>query len=504
MQILIFLLIYLSEFLTSPKFLLFYDEIEYLIIVSSHSFWQVFTLGHFPIHPIFLAIFWITSRIIIPNYTAFLFSILSGVMIYKICKIIFKNDKYFWLPSLIFLLFPGVWLINTNLMIQSLMLPVYLTSLYFFLNKKHLPFILSNIVMMGLHVDAVYWIPTIFLAPFIFKNEIKITRQEFIKLIKSGIFSVVISSVFYIFIYVFIRKEFGGATEQIFTYGSFGLLRIIRNIWVCFINNFGTITVALLAIFAIGKIKDTKEKVAWLLFFAMVSIGGAYWAGDLMMRRIVFAGVFLSLAIYKYLGKKSIFFLLLLLPITGFNASLYNKNSTPVLTLMQQEIDRLPEGQILISSHYYFPFIKYDGEILWFETGGINEIERYLKSGKRVFMTKESITAPYLLVVGNNYHITSLKKTGNSESRVLFEKFKIDLIGDSFEIKFPIDEEISKDAGQPVVFYGKNFMERLSRLRINYGDVGIWIWSVFSGHKDATGFTYKDASGAWVSPEIGI
>lgn len=504
LQIISFLLVYIGEFVTSPKALLFYDQIEYLNIVSSHSFWQVISQGHFPIHPIFLAMFWITSRITIPNYTAFLFSILSGVMIYKISKILFKNEKYFWLPSLIFLLFPGVWLVDTNLMIQSLMLPFYLLSFYFFLTKRYVPFIISNFIMMCLHVDGVYWIPTLYLAPFIFKNEIKITRQVFLRLVKSGIISIAVSLVFYIFIYVFIRKEFGGATEQIFTYSSFGLLRIIRNIWVCFINNFGTITVALLVIIVIGKIKTFKEKIAWLLFFALMSIGGAYWAGDLMMRRIVFAGVFISLAIYKYLGKKSIIFFLLLLPITALNAALYSKNKTPVLTLMQREIDSLPKDQVLVSSHYYYPFIKYDGKILWFETGEINNVENYLNNGKRVFMTKESITAPYLLVVGNNYHITSLNKVGNSESRILFEKYKIDPIGDSFEIKVPVAKEISKEAGEPVVFYGKNFWQRLSRMRVNYGDVGIWIWSLISGHKDAYGFTYKDASGAWVSPQIGI
>lgn len=501
MHLFIFVALIIAEFLTTPKILLFYDEIEYLIIVSSHSFFQVIHLGHFPIHPFFLSFFWVTSRIVLPNYTAFIFGVISAFLIYKISKKLFKRQKLFWLPALIFLLFPGVWLINTNLMIQSVLLTFYLLAIYFFLERKSIPFLISVFVMMGIHVDAIYWIPTIFLLPFVFNKEIKMDKTDLTKYAKIAFLGVALSVLFYAYIYLFIRKDFGGSTEQLLTYSSFGILRIIRNIWVCFINSFGSITPILLVFLLFKNLKSKYEWFAWILFAICISIGGAYWEGDLMMRRIVFAGVILSLALFKYLGKKSVYFLLFLLPITGLNASLYYKNLSDMpLTVMQKKVDQLPKNQTLLSSHYYYPFIKYEGDILWFESGDMGKIESYLRDGKRVFMTKESITAPYLLVIGNNYHITSLTKVGNSESRVLFEKYKIDSIGDSFEIKLPSGGEVSKEAGQPVIFYGKNYWERLSRRRINYGDLGIWIWSVVSGHKDAEGFTYKDVAGTWVWP----
>jgi hypothetical protein len=355
--------------------------------------------------------------------------------------------------------------------------------------------------MMGIHVDALYWIPTIFLIPFLFNKEIKMERKDILKFVKTAFLGVALSGLLYVCLYLFVRKDFGGSTEQLLTYSSFGILRIIRNIWVGFINSFGSITPLILLLLLFKKLKPKSEWIAWIIFAICLSAGGAYWEGDLMMRRIVFAGVILSLALYKYLGKKAAFLILFILPITGLNAALYYKDTPDMpLAVMQQTIDKLPKNQVLIQSHYYYPFIKYDGKILWFESGETNQVEGYLKEGKRVFMTKESVVAPYLLVVGNNYHITSLGKVGNSESRALFEKYKVNLIGNSFELTLPETLGIANDAGQPVVFYGTNFRERLSRLRINYGDAGVWIYSLISGHRDSIGWTYKDVTGAWVWP----
>ena len=343
---------------------------------------------------------------------------------------------------------------------------------------------------------------------FITADKILVELKNFLKIIKFikfGLVSMVLSILFYFVIYYFVRKDFGGSTEQIFAYSSFGILRIIRNIWVCFINNFGSFTPFIFLFLLIKNVRTKTEWISWLVFFILMSIGGAYWAGDLMMRRIVFAGVILSLAFYKYLGNKSLFLILFLLPITFLNAGLYYKNLTDVpLTSMQNSINKLPKDEVLVQSHYYYPFTQYDGKILWLENDNLDQIEELLKNGTRVFLTKESVTAPYLLLVGNNYHITSLGKAGNSESRKLFEKYEVDKYANSFEIKLPDAKEISALAGQPVVFYGTGFWQRLSRMRINYGDIGIWLWSLISGHKDAAGWTYKDINGAWVWPQISI
>lgn len=495
---------FIGEFLTTSKVLLFYDQVEYLRIVSTHSFWQVFPLGHFPIHPIFLAIFWITSRLIEPNATALLFGIISGILMYKISKVVFKDKKY-WLACFIFLIFPGVWLINTNLMTESMLLAFYLVSIYAFLKRKSLLFFLAVFAMLGVHIDAIYWIPTIFLLPFIFKKEVNFKRSELLKFIKLGTIATLVSIAFYAFIYIVIRKDFNGSGEQLLAYGSFGFLRMLRNTWYSFINNFGSLTLFVIVFLLIKYLKSRSQWIAWIIFGLTIFAGGSFWAGDLMMRRIVFAGVILSLALFKYLKGKTILVISYSIPIMIANAALYYQNTeTTPLSLMQKNIDQLPKGQVLIQSNYYAPFTKYDGKILWMGRDDFSQLDDDLNNGYRVFLTGESVTAPYLLVVGNNYHITSFDRIGESDAKGFFKKYKVDLFGGNFELKEPIEKKVSPMAGEPVVFYNEGFWGRLSRHRINYGDIGVWLWAIATNHRDSTGWTYKDVNGAWVYPGIKV
>jgi hypothetical protein len=491
-------IVFIAEFLTTPKALLFYDQIEYLTIVSTHNFWQVLTLGHFPIHPVFLAIFWITSRLVLPNTTAFIFGVISAVLMYLISKIIFKKGNY-WLATLIFLLFPGVWLVSTNLMVHSVLLTFYLAAIYFLLKKKAVLFFLAVLLMAGVHFDAAYWVPTIFIFPVIFKKEINLKNKDIFKFVILAMCALLISAVSYALIYIFIRKDYGGSTEQILAYSSFGTLRMIRNIWYGFFNSFGTLIPFLLA-FLIAKNTRTKlEWGAWAVFAIAVSVGGAYWEGDLMQRRIVFAGVLIALVLYKYLKNKSVWVILYLTPIILASGILYYRDSSSMaLAVMQKHIDQLPKGQVLLQSHYYKPFTKYDGKILWIGNDDLGQINKYLESGRRVFITKESVTAPYLLVVGNNYHITSVGKAGDSESRFLFKKYIVDAYGNNLELKIYKGKQVSGQAGDPVISYDQSFRGRLVRCRIDYGDIGSWIWALITNHRDPTGWTYKDARGVWL------
>jgi hypothetical protein len=493
-QIILFL-IFLAEYLTSPKALLFYDQIEYLTIVSTHNFLQVLPLGHFPIHPIFLAIFWITSRLVLPNLTAFIFGVISGLLMYQISKIIFKKGN-FWLATVIFLLFPGVWLINTNLMTQSLQLTLYLFSIYFLFRKMKKFFFLAIIMMMGVDIGSIVWIPTVFIFPIIFEKEIKYDRKKIFQFIKIAAVSVLSSIFVYWFIYYFIRRDFSGSTEQLFAYSSSGVLRLVRNAWFSFIYSFGRLTPFILLFILFKRIRSKSELLAWIIFFTAVSVLGAFWAGDLMMRRIVFAGVLIALVLYKYLREKSFWIIVYLLPVIVANGILYYRGSSDIaLTDMQKHIDKLPKGQVLIETHYLAPFTKYDGTILWIGQSDLGKIDDYLNSGKRVFITKQAITAPYMLLVGNNYHITSLGRVGESESRLLFKKYIFDAFKDNLEIKLFKGKQISGQAGEPVIAYDRSFWGRLARRRIDYGDIGSWVWAIITNHRDPIGWTYKDAGG---------
>jgi len=469
---------------------LFYDLPEYLNIVSSHPFFQVFSLGHFPIHPVFVAILWLLTRgplvkAPIPiNVIAMVFGIISIFVFNKISKLIFKNG-HFWLATIIFTLFPAVWLINTNLMVESVTLTLYLAGLYFFLTKKAMQFFISLFLMTGTHLQSIFWIPALFLAPYIF--EVNFKKEDVIKFIKIALAGISMSIVFYILLYYCSGRIPGGTTEQLSTYLSSGILRMIRNIWLSFIRNFGTLTPFVLALVLIRKIKSKKVLIAWIMFLVLVATIGANWQGVFMGRRIIFSGVILALGLYKYLQKWSVFFILYLLPIVAANVILYS-NSSPFIT------PNIPKGQVLIETHYLKPFTKYNGTILWIGESDLGVIDNYLKNGTRVFLTEQAITAPYLLLVGQNYHITSLGRVGDSESRFLFKNYTVEQYNDSFELKM-FNGVVSGEAGSPVIYYDQSFWGRLARRRIDYGDIGTWLWAITVNHRDPIGWIYKDARG---------
>lgn len=465
---------------------LFYDIPEYLEIVSSHSFWQVFSLGHFPIHPLFLAILWLSIKILPVNAIAMVFAGASLFIFYKIAKLIFVKGN-FWIPILSYILLPGVWIISSNLMVESVALTFYLASLYFFILRKKIRFFLFLFLTIGVHLQSVVWLPAIFLFPFILG--IKFSKKEFFTFVKYALFSIFLSFVFYFLIYLFSGRVIEGYTEQISVYFSSGFLRMVRNSWLSFIRDFGSLTPFILLFIFLRRVNSGKEKIIWLLFFTLVALVGANWQGDFMGRRIIFAGVPIVLLIYKYLEKKSVFFILYLFPIVAANIILYSKGS-PFNSF------QIPRDSVLIETHYLYPFTKHNGTILWMGKDDLSIIDGYLKSGKRVFLTEQAITAPYRLLVGNNYHITSLGKIGDSESRFLFRKYIIEKRENVSELKLFEGKKISEEAGNPIFFYNDHdFWGRLARRRIDYGDFGSWLWIIAVNHKDPTGWTYKDVRG---------
>lgn len=431
-----------------------------------------------------MGILWVMTRVLPVNAIAMLFGAISIFIFNKISKLLFKEGSY-WLSTVIFALFPAVWLINTNLMVESMTLTFFLSALYFFLSKKKIWFFISLFLMIGTHLQSIFWIPAIFLFPYIF--EIKIEKKTVLDYLKISLAATIVSIGFYILLYYFSGRIPGGTTEQLSTYFSSGILRMIRNIWLSFIHNFGTFTPFIFVILLFKNVKSKKVLVSWVLFFALVFLIGANWQGDFMGRRIVFAGVILALALYKYLLKRSVLFILYLLPIVMANVILY-ASRTPFV------VPNIPKGQVLVETHYVKPFIKYDGTVLWIGGDEMGAIDDYLKNGKRVFLTKQAVNAPYLLLVGQNYHITSLGKVGDSESRFLFKKYIVEPYAEGFELKI-FKGIASQEAGKPVIFFDQSFWGRLARRRIDYGDIGTWIWALVTNHRDPTGWIYKDARG---------
>ena len=203
-------LVFILMFLATPKTLFFYDAPEYLRVVSENSFLQALPLDHQPIHPVFIGTLWVSSHLInlltgnmvySLNLSAYFFGVLSIILFYKLAKKFLRGSLPI-LATLVFSLFPAVWIINTNLMVESLLLTLFLFSslcLIKVIEKsvessrsamkeantwkvakwnavKHLTpsrwkvlYVLSIVFLIVSHVQTIFWLPAVFSLIYFFK-----------------------------------------------------------------------------------------------------------------------------------------------------------------------------------------------------------------------------------------------------------------------------------------------------------------------------------------------
>jgi hypothetical protein len=197
------------------------------------------------------------------------------------------------------------------------------------------------------------------------------------------------------------------------------------------------------------------------------------------------------------------------------------------LVEMKKAESLMPEGQVLAQTHYLRPFtFDYNGSKLWIDEGDMEKIKNEAKT-KRVFLDSQAIFTPYLQYVGNNLHITSLGKIGQSDSQSIFPLYAIDLAevinpservfiyelkkgGGSFETRVENNKRfINKDTslvlgtakpGSPVYIYSNNFFQRIHRERIDYGDLLTWLGVILTGKHEPMVWTYADKDGFFVYP----
>ena len=452
--IFLFLLISVALFLTVPQTLLFYDAPEFVRIISKSGLCQSLALGHQPIHPLFLAVLWLISRLLrffrgvswqySANLSAFIFGIISLSLFLQLSKS-FLKEKESYLALLIFSLFPAVWIINTNLMVESLLLTLFLLSSLLFLRFIKKPrklnaflYILSVVAMLAVHIQAVFWLPALFSFPLLLKPRRKQSqRKSLVILLVLSSFAVLVSVLLYGLIFSLsgqnvalrLRELFFARLGEHFDFLTIlGIFRMLRNFSLSLLRGFGSLTPIVILIIVFLKRKERFFLLGCLILMVSILIPGAVWTGDFMMRRIVFAGVLFSLLIVQRFSKKAVFLVLYLLPIVLENGLLYvsTRENMP-LVLMGRLEENLPPGNVLIQTHYLQPFTFYDGKIFWVGQDNLQSIENFFRQNNKVFLDFQAVLSPYMLYVGNNFHITSLGRFGVSETKELFKDYIFDL-----------------------------------------------------------------------------
>lgn len=550
----LFLLISFALFLTTPKIILFYDGPEYLQIISNHTFLVSIGMGHPPIHPVFIGFVWIGTHFLsrlgasleyAANLTVYFSGLISIVLFYKLARLLLK-EKISYLATILFSFFPAVWIINTNLMVESFTLTLFLLTAVLFIRAFIAPSKLNMVfysvaafLLVGAHIQGIFWLLSLFALPFLFPDKTGMNKPAFGRLLWTNIVGICFSIAFYAGIFYFSGREtipslrqmfFGKAFAEFYVFENVirALLLSLRNLGLSVMRGFGAFTPFLFLYIVARERKNKLFLLGILIFGISLFISGTVWTGDFMIRRVVFAGVIFALVLANYFQRKSALAIIYLLPILLSNSLLYLKTRTDIpLALMKKAEATLPTGGVLIQTHYLAPFTyNYDGDKFWVGGDDLAKVDYFLEN-RRVFIDSQAVFAPYLLYVGNNLHITSLGKFGKSESEDLFVNYTVDLVGVqnagkriyfyeltntnlTYEERIRLNKEsVSDEAnliigkakkGTPVFVYSRKISGRLRRERVDYGDMALWMWAFLTGRKEPMVWTYADKQGVFVMP----
>lgn len=542
LRIIVGITLFLARWATTPQLLLFYDAPEYLRIALEHPLGEAIRLGHPPVKPVVTAFLWGSTRILSAvlhtsaensaNLSILIIGMVSVFLFLVLAKQLLPGRRNYQ-AALLFSVFPSVWIVSTNLLAESILLPLYLATLVFTLRYLRTPtkihvvaVILLISLLIGGHIQMAVWLPTVFVLALVARP--KQSLNMLLSLASLVFLGLIVALIGYAVIFSGGERSipaemqyqfFGRAADHYFLADPVrGLSLGIRNFLFTMRGAFGTGT--LVALIGAGWINRKKKGLLIALSLLSISlvISGSVWTGDFMMRRVVFAAPLFSLILVKTFPRASWLVLVLIVPITVANGvlSLRWKSADMVIPQIAQAQSLLPTNQVLIATRYLTPFTyPYQGTILFAGRDDLSTVALFLKEGKRVFLDSTAVTAPYLLPVGNNLHGTSVK-TGRSETQALFEQYAMDivLIHDPnrflffYELHVPNDTRpdaaastmIRADPGTIVSVRPSQPLQKLHRARTDYADICSWLIGLATASSDPLFFTYADTRGRAMIP----
>lgn len=343
-------------------------------------------------------------------------------------------------------------------------------------------YILSISLLIGSHIESLFWLPSHIALVLFFEQ--RISYPSIAKWLTAYFVGVLMGLFFYFVVFALDGRDvlssfevlmFGRVSEHFDLAGLVGFTRMGRNAVLTWMRGFGTLSLVF-SIYYLLKDRGHKAAYGWIILFLLAFINGAVWTGDFMPRRLVFLAVPLSLLYTSYLGKKALLVYIYLVPIVLANALLYSSGKNLFYLKLRRLHEKIPKGEVLIQTPYLRPFTHYGGDILWLGVDNLEVIDKQLSEGKRIFLDSQAVTAPYKLIVGENYHITSFGTPKRLPiDKILKNKysFKPTYIEDEKEGVFVY--EIQKIENGPVfeLDLGKNYQ---LRRRVDYGDIITQLW----------------------------
>ncbi len=411
----------------------FFDGPEYLKLFQNSSFLDSLKSVHYPIHPLFLAIGFLSGRIPVGEtlfrieFLNAIIGFLSIIVLYRLFREFFKEDKALFLIAFAALT-PFFWLSQINIMYEPLLGLFLIGSFYFLVRwtkEKKVRFLHFSAVSFALSflVSSTSLLYLIFFVGFLLKSGRRPLGKWLAVLTVYLLFSLGIYFFILSFRHLPLREAFSvltsgsGLLTKIRLEGWMFFPRLVRNCLVVYLNYLTIPVGVLVTALAIGEFFLKRNRLLILSWLASFLLLNSFWHAGMYGRLSLFLTLppllFLSKIKSRFLLFSLVFFLLihscrLVLP--------YHFQVPPYLLEKEFLENKLKSSMLLVVSNYEEPFLceKFSCLVLNSPKTDLPEIKKQidfaLSKKQKVFFTSQALSAPYWQYDGMNYQILSQRK----------------------------------------------------------------------------------------------
>ncbi len=434
---LILILFIVSRFLFLAKFPFFYDSPEYLKHAQAGNYLKTLATVHIPAHPIYLFLiqkfhqwFGFLSVGLSTSLVSAIFGLVGFVSFYLLARRLF-NNKIALLSLVPLIFFPHLWLIQTNILHETVEQGLFLLGLLSFdiyLEKKKIGWLLASIFFFSLSIinflGIILWYPIIFGLTY-FRSY----HSNVLKHWNRGLIVVIISLICgltgsYLILFLAVKNPWYHFNEIVFGYGTGGLLtdlslinllRVLRNDFLILINGYSIFTLPIVALVLTRLFleKRYREIILLLSFFIPFLVTGKFWYGGLYGRYSTMVAYAFGLCFGLMLSKNA-YWLMTAGSILFFIPTFLIYQQKPIALIEKTMIEKVltDKKNLLILSDYQRPQLSLTNTL--YANGSLNDQKKLeeaimlaFSENRRVFISEQAVTFPYYQYDGQQLHIIS-------------------------------------------------------------------------------------------------
>jgi len=474
---LIFFLFLFSRFFFLAHYPHFYDSPEYYRESLSTNFFQSIAASHEAVHPLYLWLCQLFQKIIITlanqpqfwviSFISALFGLLGFFAWYFLIKRLF-NEKIALFSLIPLIFFPHLWLIQTNLLHETVEQGLFLLGLLFldlFLEKRKFHWVILVIISWGLAIfnfpGILIWFPAA-IGLVIYRS--KKIKKDLIVFLLSSFLSLVMAL---ILLYATLSQAIFNPGERIkeLLFGQGGvlwtnwslldILRVLRNDGLILFHGYSVAAIlgGIIAFLWLIKERQNKLLVFLSLFMASFLITGRFWYGGLYGRWSALVAYPLALLLALLPWRKVYFersekqgsdersesgsyWVLIAILFISFLPTFLAYQKTPVPLIQASLLQQSDFGKedLLILSDYQRPQLTYENA-LYLGSNNYQIIEEKIKEAlgenQRVFLSQQAITFPYWQYDGQEIHLISRGNREKAHLKKFLEDKELSLVAEN-------------------------------------------------------------------------